>query len=76
MVGLVGWLVGPNMDPLFTEIQFNWELNLRSGSNTATEREGSFQCKYFKEISGYEDEDDHAFEERYQRYQGCQSFVG
>ena len=60
------------MDPLFTEIQFNWELNLRSGSNTATEREGSFQCKYFKEISGYEDDD----EEWYQRYQGCQSFVG
>ena len=38
LVSMVGW-IGPNMDPLFTEIQFSWELNLRSGSYTATERE-------------------------------------
>ena len=30
--------------PLFKEIQFNRELNLRSGSNTATEREGAFNA--------------------------------
>ena len=46
-----GWFRS-NMDPvLFTEIQFNWELNLRSGSNTATERGCSSQCKYFKQKS-------------------------
>ena len=40
------------MDPvLFTEIQFNWELNLRSGSNTATERGYSSQCKYVTQKS-------------------------
>ena len=48
---LNGWFRS-NMDPvLFTEIQFNWELNLRSGSNTATERGCSSQCKYFKQKS-------------------------
>ena len=56
------------MDPLFKEIQFNRELNQRSGSNTATERGGSFQWKYFKESSGYEDE------ESYQKYQRMSKF--
>ena len=64
--------------PPFKEIQFNLELNLRSGSNTATEREKELSMhsklsKHFKEISGYEDDDDHC-EESYQRYQRVSKF--
>ena len=54
LVWMVGWF-GPNMDfPPFKEIQFNLELNLRSGSNTATaEREGAFNAfKAFKAFQG------------------------